>query len=208
MVYNNFITRFIIGIIFIIIYAAIIFVNYKYLNHLVLTIYTLIILEIFFYFKIKKILTFLYILISLIFFLINNIEQSNIIYFHLMIIIIVTLDIFSYIFGSIFGKIKIISKISPNKTLEGFLGGIIFSLIISLIFVLYFNIKINYILIFFVLVIITSGLIGDLIESYLKRINKLKDSSNFVPGHGGFFDRFDSFVFAMMPYSIITKFIL
>ena len=40
--------------------------------------------------------------------------------------------------------------------------------------------------------IILSAFLGDIIQSYLKRKSLLKNSSNFLPGHGGFFDRFDS----------------
>ena len=45
---------------------------------------------------------------------------------------------------------------------------------------------------------------GDLIQSYFKRLNFLKDSGNFIPGHGGFFDRFDSFLLAIIPISILN----
>ena len=70
-----------------------------------------------------------------------------------------------------------------------------------------FDKNINLISLFFILIIILSGFLGDVIESYFKRINNLKNSSNFLPGHGGFFDRFDSFIFAIVIYSLIYKFI-
>ena len=50
--------------------------------------------------------------------------------------------------------------------------------------------------------VILFSFIGDLIQSYFKRINNLKDSSNLLPGHGGFFDRFDSFLLVIIPFSI------
>ena len=48
---------------------------------------------------------------------------------------------------------------------------------------------------------------GDIIESIFKRFNNLKNSSNLLPGHGGFFDRFDSFIFAIIPYSLLQSFV-
>ena len=56
--------------------------------------------------------------------------------------------------------------------------------------------------IFYILLIILSAFIGDIIESFFKRKNNLKNSSEFVPGHGGVFDRFDSFLFSIIIYAI------
>ena len=55
---------------------------------------------------------------------------------------------------------------------------------------------------FFINIIILFSFLGDLIQSYFKRLNNIKDSSNFLPGHGGFFDRFDSFLLVIIPFSI------
>ena len=65
-----------------------------------------------------------------------------------------------------------------------------------------FEIKINKELIIYVFFIIFSSFIGDIIESYFKRKNNIKNSSGFIPGHGGIFDRFDSFLFSIIFYSI------
>ena len=109
----------------------------------------------------------------------------------------ITFDIFSYIFGKIFGKIKLM-KISPNKTVEGLFGGFISSFFLSLLFSYFFNITIDTTLIIFIVLIILSSFLGDILESYFKRKNNLKNSSKFIPGHGGVFDRFDSFLFAII----------
>lgn len=108
-------------------------------------------------------------------------------------------DIGGYIFGKIFGGKKI-NIISPNKTYSGFLGSFIFSQF-SLILVFYYNIFQNFNLTFKLL--ITSILcivviMGDLFFSYIKRLNKIKDYSNFFPGHGGLFDRIDGLIFAVI----------
>ena len=49
---------------------------------------------------------------------------------------------------------------------------------------------------------------GDIIESYFKRKNKIKNSSEMIPGHGGIFDRFDSFLFSIIFYSISVDILL
>jgi len=111
-------------------------------------------------------------------------------------ILIWTNDTFAYLIGKNFGKNKLARKISPNKTIEGLFGGIVFTLIIT-----YFlskhatSISMNN---WFVIALIVSvfGVLGDLIESKFKRQANIKDSSNFIPGHGGFLDRLDSVIFA------------
>ena len=105
-------------------------------------------------------------------------------------------DTFAYLVGRKLGKHKLFERISPKKTIEGFIGGFIFSLIGGFILSKYFtNIQpIHWIVIAFIAS--TFGTIGDLIESLFKRRANIKDSSNLIPGHGGFLDRLDSVIFA------------
>tara|TARA_Y100000768_G_C23963505_1_gene676679 strand:+ start:918 stop:1328 length:411 start_codon:yes stop_codon:yes gene_type:complete len=125
--------------------------------------------------------------------------------FNLFILTVITFDIFSYIVGKSFGKNKL-TKISPNKTIEGLLGGIFISLFCSLLFSYIFEININTKLVIFILLNISFAFVGDIIESYFKRKNNLKNSSELIPGHGGVFDRFDSFLFSIIFYSISFSF--
>lgn len=105
-------------------------------------------------------------------------------------------DIFAFIIGKNFGKHKLIERVSPNKTIEGFLGGFIFTFISGFIISKY-CLSIAPIQWFAIAIIVSVfGVIGDLIESMFKRQAKVKDSSNFIPGHGGFLDRLDSIIFA------------
>ena len=134
-------------------------------------------------------------------------NNKNYLIFNLFIIVVITFDIFSYLIGKLFGKTKLI-KISPNKTVEGFFGGFIFSFLIGLFFLYVFEFIINTKLILFVIIIILSAFFGDIIESFFKRKNNLKNSSEFIPGHGGVFDRFDSFLFAIIPYSMSINILL
>ena len=131
-------------------------------------------------------------------------EKINFFDFNFLIIIIITFDIFSYIIGKTIGKNKL-TKISPNKTIEGLAGGMIASLSLAITFSYYFDILINTQLFIYIFIIIFSSLTGDIIESFFKRKNKLKNSSDLIPGHGGVFDRFDSFLFSIIIYSIFIS---
>jgi phosphatidate cytidylyltransferase len=103
-------------------------------------------------------------------------------------------DTMAYVVGSFIGKTPL-SSWSPKKTWEGTLGGIILSAgIISLVAYLVWNA--NYEVFIIALVAATGGTLGDLAESRLKRLAGVKDSGSFMPGHGGFLDRFDSILFA------------
>ncbi len=115
-------------------------------------------------------------------------------------------DIFAFLIGKNFGKHKLIERVSPNKTIEGFLGGFIFTFIASFIISKYF-ISIHPIHWFTIAILVSVfGVIGDLIESMFKRQANLKDSSNLIPGHGGFLDRLDSIIFAT-PFIYIYLFL-
>ena len=205
MAYSNFILRLLFSSIFIIIYFFIAYINFKYVFFLILLIYLLIFIEIYLYFKIFKLLPLLYIIISFIFFITIDFRKEIFLNFNLFILTVITFDIFSYIVGKSLGKNKL-TKISPNKTIEGLFGGIIISLFCSLLYSFILEILINIELIIFILLNITFAFVGDIVESYFKRKNNLKNSSELIPGHGGVFDRFDSFLFSIIFYSISISF--
>ena len=78
-------------------------------------------------------------------------------------------------------------------------------MIISLLYVYIIEDVINLYSILIIFIYILSAFIGDIIESLFKRINGIKNSSNFLPGHGGFFDRFDSFIFSIFIYALFGQ---
>ena len=141
----------------------------------------------------NKFFLYIYVLISFVFLQLYLFYYFEIIDFIIIILTITIFDTSSYLLGSLIGRTRILS-ISPNKTYEGLFGGIIFTIIFMLIF--------NYIFINFyffsfflmILSIIFLSFLGDIIESYFKRLSNIKNSSKLIPGHGGFLDRFDSFI--------------
>ena len=205
MVYKNFFLRCLFSVIILSIYFIISYIDFNLVFYLILLIYFIIFLEIIIYFKTYKFIPLIYIALSLICFFNIDFKELKILDFNLLLIIIITFDMFSYFFGKAIGKTKLIN-ISPKKTIEGLVGGIIVSVLFSIIFSYYFEILINIQLFIYIVLIIFSSLSGDLIESYFKRKNNLKNSSNIIPGHGGVFDRFDSFLFSIIVYSIFISF--
>ncbi len=204
MVYKNFINRSIVSLCIFILYSLISIYNFELVLYLAIFIYLFILLEVLINFKKYKYLVIFYIFLSMISLYFIEFKQINLIKFNLLIVIVISFDIFSYLTGVSLGKIKISKIISPNKTLEGLLGGISFSILISIAYSYIFNIEINLNLIIFIILVIFSSFIGDIFESIFKRLNYLKNSSNFLPGHGGFFDRFDSFILSIIIYSIFN----
>ncbi len=108
-------------------------------------------------------------------------------------------DTAAFFVGRTWGKHRLAPHISPGKTQEGAIGGIIGAIIISLFFILPtpLTLRLNWGQVI-LLGLLTSifGQLGDLVESLFKRNMGVKDSSNLIPGHGGFLDRIDSIIFA------------
>ena len=109
--------------------------------------------------------------------------------------LIVASDIGSYFFGKLFGE-RSLSPISPSKTVEGLVGGIACSVSLAIFFAFLLNLGNPFFIgILFGILISLMALVGDLIESMMKRDAKIKDSGTFLPGHGGILDRIDSYIF-------------
>lgn len=121
-------------------------------------------------------------------------------------VLVALFDIGSYFFGSAFGKNKIAPTISPRKSWEGAIGGfLVTTTVLSLILWLKgssFTLLTTPLILG--LIICTLALSGDLFESWLKRKAGVKDSADFLPGHGGVLDRFDGMLF-VLPFFYLFK---
>ena len=113
-------------------------------------------------------------------------------------------DIAAYEFGRRYGKRKLYEEISPNKTVEGFFAGLVTgSLAMYIVISNNFDIDIiPTLLISFIFILF--GVLGDLFESKIKRSLDVKDSSDFLPGHGGVLDRVDS---QILSFPVLVLFI-
>lgn len=111
----------------------------------------------------------------------------------LMFFSVIITDSFCYYVGCRYGKHKLSAVISPNKTIEGSIGGTVMCILFAMGFGWTIQLPWYHSLILGIL-IAGFAQIGDLCESMVKRDAGVKDSSNVLPGHGGFMDRTDSFV--------------
>ena len=196
---NNFKKRFVVSLlafplIYILLYQKLLF------NLLILIVFLFCLYEWNKIFKKKTPIFFLGLLILLVFLFslirIYNIEDFNLKFLWLILITWLT-DIGGYIFGKLFGGPKLV-KISPNKTWAGALGSLILSQLAFLIFFLDNSYKFNVAIIFIQIFLSIVGQIGDILMSYIKRKNNKKDTSNFIPGHGGFLDRVDGLIWIII----------
>jgi len=118
-------------------------------------------------------------------------------------------DTAAYGIGVWIGKHKLFRKVSPKKSIEGTIGGICFSIGSAIGYARLFSLKGSpwiYLWVGFSLSLI--ALLGDLLESSLKREVGLKDSSRLLPGHGGFLDRIDSLLFTIPLFYYLLKYLI
>ena len=131
-----------------------------------------------------------------------------------MVVMVAAADIGAYFVGKRIGKNRLAPSLSPNKTWEGVLGGFAACLLVGILLIwLLHSYLITLsngqilILVLLSLVVMLFDVIGDLLESMLKRNRDLKDSGKILPGHGGILDRVDGLL-AVTPIFVLTFLII
>ena len=118
-------------------------------------------------------------------------------YFLLPLILTWINDTGAYCVGVPLGRHRLIERVSPGKSVEGFVGGLIFSMVGGALIAWLVDFHTPLFGALLGLVVGLVAVLGDLVESKLKRSVEIKDSGTFLPGHGGFLDRFDSLIFVL-----------
>ncbi|MCH2046787.1 MAG: phosphatidate cytidylyltransferase, partial [Saprospiraceae bacterium] len=126
-------------------------------------------------------------------------DESGMLVILALILMVWASDVFAYLLGSKIGKHKMFPRISPKKTWEGTFSGVIGAMVTGVL-CFYVFAEVRFSLTLWLVLGATCtifGILGDLVESMLKRSLGIKDSGTILPGHGGFLDRFDAFIFAV-----------
>ncbi len=115
-----------------------------------------------------------------------------------VIVTVVFADIGGYVAGVLFGKHLMVPAISPKKSWEGLGGSLLFGVTASVLTVAFLLDKPAWVGVPLGLMLVITGVLGDLVESQVKRDLGIKDMGTLLPGHGGIMDRID----AMLPSAV------
>ena len=133
----------------------------------------------------------------------------------ILAVLVILSDIGGYIAGRSIGGAKLWPSISPKKTWSGTIVGWVLAISFGFVLMQYSGVywmasftSIAHWMIPISVLVVFGAQMGDIAESWLKRCVGVKDSSNLIPGHGGFLDRFDGFIGAAAVLGIITALLL
>ena len=117
-------------------------------------------------------------------------------------------DTAQYYTGRALGRHLLAPEISPKKTVEGATGGILLGTAAMTAGAVRLFPNANLVLVVLIsATVVVAGIVGDLFESLLKRSAGVKDSSSWIPGHGGVLDRIDSWLFAGPVFYVFTRYL-
>lgn len=132
-----------------------------------------------------------------------------------LVILVAAVDIGAYFAGVNFGSRKLAPNLSPKKTWEGVWGGFALCAVISVAMIwaansYFLDLTSAQMVVLFFLAPLTTffSVIGDLLESMLKRNQNIKDSGRLLPGHGGILDRIDGLVATAPPFVLLLVFMM
>ena len=121
-----------------------------------------------------------------------------------IIVAVVFADIGGYVAGVLFGKHLLAPAISPKKSWEGLGGSLLFGIAAAVLSVAFLLDKPAWVGVPLGLLLVITGVLGDLVESQVKRDLGIKDMGTLLPGHGGIMDRID----AMLPAAVVGWLVL
>ncbi|MDV3127352.1 phosphatidate cytidylyltransferase [Mycobacterium sp. 21AC1] len=121
-----------------------------------------------------------------------------------IIVTVVFADIGGYVAGVLFGKHLLAPAISPKKSWEGLGGSMLFGIAAAVLSVVFLLDKPAWVGVPLGLLLVVTGVLGDLVESQIKRDLAIKDMGTLLPGHGGIMDRID----AMLPSAVVGWIVL
>lgn len=134
----------------------------------------------------------------------NILRDSGAIWLLFVLLLVWTADIGAYFAGRRWGKRKLAPRVSPGKSWEGVLGGLFATSLLALAFAFWQSLGVvgGAALVIITALVTLISVLGDLLESMLKRYRNIKDSSQLLPGHGGVLDRIDSLTAAIPLFAL------
>ncbi|WP_404413730.1 phosphatidate cytidylyltransferase [Vreelandella aquamarina] len=135
----------------------------------------------------------------------NVLEAAGSVWLLFVLLLVWSADIGAYFAGRAWGQRKLAPSVSPGKSWEGVLGGMMATVLLALVFGVWQQLGIlgSGLLVLITLVVTLASVLGDLLESMLKRHRQIKDSSQLLPGHGGVLDRVDSLTAAVPLFALL-----
>ncbi|MEQ6889358.1 phosphatidate cytidylyltransferase [Halomonas sp. CS7] len=135
----------------------------------------------------------------------NVLRESGAVWLLFVLLLVWGADIGAYFVGKAYGKHKLAPAVSPGKTREGVAGGLAVTAVLAIVFAVWqgLGLAAGLALLGATLVVTLASVLGDLLESMLKRHRGIKDSSRLLPGHGGVLDRVDSLTAAVPLFALL-----